>query len=128
MEYQARRRELRAANAGEDEMNALFRHTKEFTDALFERSGQKGVVGAFEGGNYQAEGIYRPEQDCLMFTRAEQFCVVCAEAIGTVIDEYTLPGSGRLGVHVTGPPGDPGSSATTENRGIMVVVDIGEHE
>ncbi len=91
MEYQARRRKLRAANAGEDEMNALFRHTKDFTDALFERSGQKGVVGAFEGGNYQAEGIYRPEQDCLMFTRAEEFCVVCAEAIGKVIDEYTLP-------------------------------------
>jgi hypothetical protein len=25
-----------------------------------------------------------------MFTRSEAFCAVCAEAIGKVIDEYTL--------------------------------------
>jgi hypothetical protein len=87
---QQRRREMRAANVGEEEMNALFRYTKQYAEELFEKSGQKGVVGAFEGGNYQAEGIYRSEQDCLMFTRSESFCAVCAEAIGKVIDEYTL--------------------------------------
>ena len=59
------------------------------SEALFEKSGQKGVVGAFEGGNYAAEGYYRSEQNCLMFTRTEHFCAVCAEAIGKVIDEYT---------------------------------------
>jgi len=89
--YQERRREMRAANVSEDEMNALFRYTKEFVDELFEESGKKGVVGAFEGGNYQAEGYYRSEQNCLMFTRSEAFCTVCAEAIEKVIDEYTLP-------------------------------------
>ncbi|MGB5624543.1 MAG: M64 family metallopeptidase [Woeseiaceae bacterium] len=88
--YQKRREEMRAANVSEGEMNALFRYTKEYTDALFEKSGQKGVIGAFEGGNYQAEGYYRSEQNCLMFTRAEAFCAVCAEAIENVIDEYTL--------------------------------------
>lgn len=87
---QQRRSEMRAANVGEEEMNALFRYTKQYAEELFEKSGQKGVVGAFEGGNYQAEGIYRSEQDCLMFTRSESFCAVCAEAIGKVIDEYTL--------------------------------------
>ena len=87
---QKRRAEMRAANVGEGEMNALFRYTKEYTDALFEKSGQQGVVGAFEGGNYQAEGYYRSEQNCLMFTRSEAFCAVCTEAIGKVIDEYTL--------------------------------------
>jgi len=87
---QKRRAEMRAANVSEDEMNALFRYTKEYADALFEKSGQEGVVGAFEGGNYQAEGFYRSEQNCLMFTRSESFCAVCAEAIGNVIDEYTL--------------------------------------
>jgi hypothetical protein len=88
--YQQRRREMRAANVSEAEMNALFRYTKEYVETLFDESGQKGLVGAFEGGNYQAEGFYRPQQNCLMFTRTEAFCVVCAEAIGKVIDEYTL--------------------------------------
>lgn len=88
--YQERRREMRAANVSEDEMNALFRYTREFVESLFEKSGQKGVVGAFEGGNYQAEGYYRSEQNCLMFTRTEAFCTVCADAIEKVIDEYTL--------------------------------------
>ncbi len=88
--YQERRREMRAANVKEEEMNALFRYTKEYVEDLFEKSGQEGIVGAFEGGNYQAEGFYRSEQNCLMFTRSETFCAVCAEAIGKVIDEYTL--------------------------------------
>ena len=87
---QKRRAEMRAANVSEAEMNSLFRYTKEYVDALFEQSGKNGVVGAFEGGNYQAEGYYRSEQNCLMFTRYEAFCAVCAEAIGKVIDEYTL--------------------------------------
>ena len=71
-------------------MNKLFRDNQEFVEKLFVESGQKAVVGAFEGGNYQAEGYYRPAQNCLMFTRTEAFCAVCAEAIGKVIDEYTL--------------------------------------
>lgn len=87
---QQRRAEMRAANVSEAEMNALFRYTKEYAETLFEKSGQKDVVGAFEGGNYQAEGYYRSAQNCLMFTRYETFCAVCAEAIGKVIDEYTL--------------------------------------
>ena len=88
--YQERRREMRAANVGEDEMNELFRHTRDYVDNLFSESGQAGIIGAFEGGHYQSEGIYRPAQNCLMFTRSKAFCAVCAEAIGKVIDEYTL--------------------------------------
>ena len=88
--YQEKRREMRAANVSEDEMNALFRYTRDYVSKLFSQSGQAGVIGAFEGGNYQSEGIYRPAQDCLMFTRSEAFCAVCAEAIGKVIDEYTV--------------------------------------
>ncbi|MBT8102287.1 MAG: IgA Peptidase M64 [Gammaproteobacteria bacterium] len=87
---QQRRAEMRAANVSEAEMNSLFRYTRDYADALFEKSGQEGVVGAFEGGNYQAEGYYRSEQNCLMFTRSESFCAVCAAAIEKVIDEYTV--------------------------------------
>ena len=43
----------------------------------------------FEGANYEAEGYYRSEQNCLMFTRYEHFCQVCSAAIEDVIDEYT---------------------------------------
>ncbi len=88
--YQQVRMKMRAANVPEAEMNQLFVDNQVFVETLFENSGQKGVVGAFEGGNYQAEGIYRSEQNCIMFTRTEAFCVVCAEAIEKVIDEYTL--------------------------------------
>ena len=88
---QERRAEMRAANVSEDEMNALFHYTREFTDDLFSKSRYKDAVGAFEGANYEAEGYYRSEQNCLMFTRAEYFCRVCAAAIEDVIDEYTRP-------------------------------------
>lgn len=84
------RAEMRAANVSEAEMNVLFRYTRDYAEALFEESGQRDVIGAFEGANYQAEGYYRSEQNCLMFTRSASFCAVCAEAIGKVIDEYTL--------------------------------------
>jgi hypothetical protein len=38
---------------------------------------------------YQAQGYYRSEQNCIMFTRTTDFCRVCAAAIEEVIDEYT---------------------------------------
>ena len=87
--YQKRRAEMRAANVPEAEMNALFRYTQEFTDELFGKSRYKDAIGAFEGANYEAKGFYRSEQDCLMFTRTDNFCRVCAAAIEDVIDEYT---------------------------------------
>jgi hypothetical protein len=86
---QKRRAEMRAANVSEDEMNALFRYTKEFTEELFSKSEYKDAIGAFEGANYEAEGFYRSAQNCLMFTRTDYFCPVCAAAIEDVIDEYT---------------------------------------
>ena len=70
-------------------MNALCRYTKEFTEDLFKRSRYRNVVGAFEGANYEAKGYYRPEQNCMMFTRTDYFCSVCEAAIEDVIDEYT---------------------------------------
>jgi hypothetical protein len=88
---QKRRAEMRAANVSEDEMNALFHYTKEFTEELFSKSEYKDAIGAFEGANYEANGYYRSEQNCLMFTRTDYFCRVCAAAIEEVIDEYTGP-------------------------------------
>ena len=88
--YQKKRQQMRAENVPEDAMNKLFEDNQVFVESLFEASGQNDRVGAFEGGNYMAEGIYRSQQNCIMFTRTTDFCAVCSEAIEKVIDEYTL--------------------------------------
>ena len=45
-------------------------------------------VGLFEGGGYQAKGIYRPWRNCMMnnLHKADSFCPVCTEAISEYID------------------------------------------
>lgn len=50
----------------------------------------KGIVGAFEGGGYCSEGIYRPAIDCRMFSLSlVDFDPVCSAAIQRVIDFYS---------------------------------------
>ena len=85
---QERRREIRARNAPEAEMDALFRAQR---DARRAAAGSgcstPRTVGAFEGASYEARGLYRPEADCIMFTRDRVgFCRVCRRAIGRIID------------------------------------------
>jgi hypothetical protein len=87
--YLERRAKIRADNRPEEEMEALFREGRAFEVALFAKEKFAGRVGAFEGANYEATGYYRPEVDCIMFTRSPAFCAVCRRAIATVIDMYT---------------------------------------
>ena len=87
---QQRRRDIRAANRPETEMDALFREEMARDVALLDHGPHAGVVGAFEGANYEAKGFYRPQSDCIMFTRDPvPFCAVCRRAIDVVIDLYT---------------------------------------
>lgn len=87
--YQKRRSELRAAGASEEEMEGLFDEVKAITKPMLEGEPHFGQVGAFEGCAYQAKGLYRPEADCIMFTRnPTSFCRVCTRAIERVIDLY----------------------------------------
>ena len=86
---QERRAAMRAANAPEAEVNALFHYSQQFTEELFQKAEHREAIGAFEGANYEAEGYYRSELNCIMFTRTDYFCRVCAAAIEDVIDEYT---------------------------------------
>lgn len=88
---QAKRARMRAENVPEAEMNQLFGENQAFVEDLFADGPYRDAVGAFEGANYQARGYYRSAQNCLMFTRSEQFCSVCAAAIEKVIDEYSRP-------------------------------------
>ena len=88
-EIQKQRHELRAAGKPESEMEELFRKEREKEDAMFRAEKYFGKVGAFEGANYEAKGYYRPEVDCIMFTRYDKFCAVCRRAIERVIGMYT---------------------------------------
>jgi hypothetical protein len=88
-ERQERRRALRAANRPEREMNALFTEELARDTALLDGPALKGKVGAFEGANYEAKGYYRPQSDCIMFTRDDVgFCAVCRRALQETLDLY----------------------------------------
>ena len=86
---QERRAKIRAENRPEEVMEALFREVRAFETALFAKETYAGKVGAFEGANYEARGYFRPEVDCIMFTRSAEFCAVCRRAIERVIALYT---------------------------------------
>lgn len=86
---QKERAELRDAGAPEEKLEALFERERTLMTDLLSRSEHSGEVGAFEGASYQAQGLYRPATDCIMFTRDKVgFCVVCQRAIERVIDLY----------------------------------------
>jgi len=85
---QERRRQIRAERKPEEVMEALFREELEHEGRMFAQEKYTGRVGAFEGANYEAKGFYRPEVDCIMFTRTNRFCAVCRRAIERVIDMY----------------------------------------
>jgi len=87
--YQARRADMRKENVSEQEMNRLFEDNQTVVEGMFSAAPYANDVGAFEGAIYQSMGYYRSEQNCIMFTRTEDFCRVCAAAIEEVIDEYT---------------------------------------
>jgi len=88
-EYGKRRAQIRAANRPEEEMEALFRENRDFEVKFFAAEKYYGKVGAFEGAMYEAKGYYRPEVDCIMFTRSKTFCAVCRRAIERVINLYS---------------------------------------
>jgi hypothetical protein len=90
VEFTNRRRALVAGKAPDTALEALMAEVKKTTGPLLQQGKHAGKVGAFEGGGYKAKGLYRPAQDCIMFTRnVDRFCPVCARAVSRVIDTYT---------------------------------------
>lgn len=84
---QERRREIRKRNAPEEEMDALFREQQNYEEKFLQAMKYGQAVGAFEGASYEAKGLYRPQADCIMFTRnAVGFCTVCQRAISRIVD------------------------------------------
>jgi hypothetical protein len=87
-DIQAQRRQLRAQNRPESDMDTLFKEAKEKEDALLAHDKYSERVGAFEGADYEAHGYYRPQENCIMFTRFDAFCAVCRKAIERIIVMY----------------------------------------
>jgi hypothetical protein len=87
-EAQAKRRQLRKDNRPESEIDALFTAEKKHEEEMFAAEKYAHAVGAFEGANYEAQGYFRPQLNCIMFTRYDRFCKVCQSAIERVIDLY----------------------------------------
>jgi hypothetical protein len=88
-EFQERRRRIRAESRPEAEMDALFLAQQKEEAELLGKSRYAGAVGAFEGASYEATGLYRPQVDCVMFTRDPvPFCAVCRRALSRAIDSY----------------------------------------
>jgi hypothetical protein len=91
-QVQSRRREIRAHKRPESEMEELFASELSRTTPLLARGPHGNTVGAFEGAMYEARGSYRPQADCIMFTRNMRgFCAACRRAIERVIDQYAKP-------------------------------------
>jgi hypothetical protein len=93
-EIQKLRRQIRAENRPEEEMDALFRRQKAEETKMLATERYAGKVGAFEGAMYEAKGYYRPQVDCIMFSRNDvPFCAACRRAIDQVIGLYASPRS-----------------------------------
>jgi hypothetical protein len=69
-------------------MDALFEKQKKHEDELLATDQYSDRVGAFEGANYESRGYYRPQENCIMFTRYDKFCAVCRHAIERIIGMY----------------------------------------
>jgi hypothetical protein len=86
---QNERDSLRAAMVPENMMEDLFTRQMNRENEFFDQEKYRDKVGAFEGAGYVANGLYRPQIDCIMYTRHLEFCKVCRRSIENVIDQYT---------------------------------------
>ena len=85
---QKERDSLRKAMVPETVIEDLFSRQMNQEDVYFSKEKYKDKVGAFEGAGYLATGLYRPQVDCIMYTRHMTFCKVCRKSIERVIDQY----------------------------------------
>ena len=76
-------------------MDALFREEQAHVTRLLGSERYRPAVGAFQGANYDAQAYYRPQLDCIMFTRDQvPFCHVCESALERMIDSIA-PGTAQ---------------------------------
>ena len=87
--YQEKRAEALAAQSGEERDEELMREIKLSTATQLAKETHHGRVGAFQGSMYEAKGLYRPEVDCIMFSRnPTTFCRVCERELERAIRRH----------------------------------------
>lgn len=87
---QKERHKIRAEKKPESVMDQLFLAEQKRETQLLGTDTYSGKVGAFEGAGYEPKGFFRPQEDCVMFSRDQvPFCRVCQHAIIQVIDLYS---------------------------------------
>lgn len=86
---QKERDSIRANHLPETVMEDLFIRQMNKENQFFVTEKYKDKVGAFEGANYNQTGLYRPQLDCIMYTRHNVFCKVCQRSILNVIQQYS---------------------------------------
>ncbi|RKH16692.1 peptidase M64 [Corallococcus sp. CA047B] len=92
VQVQQRRQKIRAERKPEAEMDALFTSQRDWEEKFLGALKVAGKVGAYEGAMYESRGFYRPQTDCVMFTRDRvPFCSVCQHGISEIIDLYAGP-------------------------------------
>jgi hypothetical protein len=88
-DIQRQRDSIRKVKAPETVMEDLFMKQLDHESKLFADEQHKNDVGAFEGAGYMQYGLYRPQLDCIMYTRHMKFCKVCQKGLLDVIGQYT---------------------------------------
>jgi len=84
-----RYQQLRIERKPEQEIDALFQEEKTHVTRALASEKYAGKVGAFEGALCHPKGYFRPQLDCIMFSRNDApFCAVCRRAIERVINLY----------------------------------------
>ena len=88
--------QLQSENTPQDSVDRVKQEydlmSKAASDASQEYLGNSkyaGMVGAFEGAGYSSTGLYRSSVNCIMFTKTNYFCPVCADAMQNTIDWYS---------------------------------------
>lgn len=90
-DYVRRYEKMRAVGATESAIESLMREAAARQAALLARNRPLRRVATFEGANGYAEGMYRAEVDCIMFSlQSDYFCAACAAAIERVINYHTV--------------------------------------
>jgi len=72
-DIQKERDSIRANHLPETVMEDLFVRQMNKENEFFSTEKYKDKVGAFEGANYNAKGMYRPQLDCIMYTGTINF-------------------------------------------------------
>ncbi len=75
--------------AAKKEADRLDSQNAKWIEHFFKKNPERKTVGAFEGAGYISTGLYRPQLDCIMFSKGEKpFCKVCEAAVAARLRFY----------------------------------------